>query len=66
MREDLTVQVDKTGAHLFKQARKIYNGTYQDGSYLVHATVTYQPKEAVQALASKVAPELIHSRFGHA
>ena len=66
VREGLTVQVDKIGAHLFKQAGKIYSGTYQDGSYLVHATVTYQPKEAVQALATKVTPELTHAPIGHA
>ena len=45
--EGLTVHVDKTGAHLFKQARKFYSGTYEDGSYLVHATFSYQPKKAV-------------------
>ena len=66
VREGLTVHVDKSGAHLFKQARKIYSGTYQDGSYLMHATATYKPKEAVQALVTKVSPELTHARFGHA
>ena len=66
VREGLTVQVDQTGAHLFKQAGKIYSGTYQDGSYLVHATVTYQLKEPVQALATKAIPELTHARFVHA
>ena len=37
--EGLTVHVDKTGARLFNQARKFYSETYQDGIYLVHATV---------------------------